>query len=411
MKKTLTVNLGGTVYHIDEDAYRLLDNYLLNLTHFFRKQEGADEIVDDIEMRISELFTEKLAGLKQVITLTDVEEVIARMGKPEDFDDSDAAEAGAANSGADSASASSGADAATDAASASSGENTFSGENTSSDDNCSGDAPSNDASSDENASSQQDGVQRRLYRDPDNRLMGGVAAGLAAYFGWDVTLMRVLMIVLCFVPYCPMILCYLLGWLIIPEAHTAAEKLSMRGEAVTLENIGRTVTDGFEKVTDGMNDCVNSAKSRTFMQKLGDGIVTVAAILFKVFLIALIILCCPLLFFFALALVGMFLLAILMIVTGGAVFYEFLPDLSMGAFSHLSPLMTLASFVAGMLSIGIPLAALVHVVLRRLFQWAPMGNVAKWFMLILWVASVVMLIFALTAIQWPVYGNYQMMAF
>ena len=384
MKKTLTVNLGGTVYHIDEDAYRLLDNYLLNLTHFFRKQEGADEIVDDIEMRISELFTEKLAGLKQVITLTDVEEVIARMGKPEDFDDSDAAEAGAANSGADSASASSGVDAATDAASASSGENT---------------------------SSQQDGVQRRLYRDPDNRLMGGVAAGLAAYFGWDVTLMRVLMIVLCFVPYCPMILCYLLGWLIIPEAHTAAEKLSMRGEAVTLENIGRTVTDGFEKVTDGMNDCVNSAKSRTFMQKLGDGIVTVAAILFKVFLIALIILCCPLLFFFALALVGMFLLAILMIVTGGAVFYEFLPDLSMGAFSHLSPLMTLASFVAGMLSIGIPLAALVHVVLRRLFQWAPMGNVAKWFMLILWVASVVMLIFALTAIQWPVHGNYQMMAF
>lgn len=405
MKKTLTVNLGGTVYHIDEDAYRLLDNYLLNLTHFFRKQEGADEIVDDIEMRISELFTEKLTDLKQVITLTDVEEVIARMGKPEDFDDSDAAEAGGANSGADSASASSGADAAADAASASSSENI------SSDDNRSGDASSNDASSDENASSQQDGIQRRLYRDPDNRLMGGVAAGLAAYFGWDVTLMRVLMIVLCFVPYCPMILCYLLGWLIIPEAHTAAEKLSMRGEAVTLENIGRTVTDGFEKVADGMNDCVNSAKSRTFMQKLGDGIVTVAAILFKVFLIALIILCCPLLFFFALALVGMFLLAILMIVTGGAVFYEFLPDLSMGAFSHLSPLMTLASFVAGMLSIGIPLAALVHVVLRRLFQWAPMGNVAKWFMLILWVASVVMLIFALTAIQWPVHGNYQMMAF
>ena len=405
MKKTLTVNLGGTVYHIDEDAYRLLDNYLLNLTHFFRKQEGADEIVDDIEMRISELFTEKLTDLKQVITLTDVEEVIARIGKPEDFDDSDAAEAGGANSGADSASASSGADAAADADAASSSENT------SSDDNCSGDASSNDASSDENASSQQDGVQRRLYRDPDNRLMGGVAAGLAAYFGWDVTLMRVLMIVLCFVPYCPMILCYLLGWLIIPEAHTAAEKLSMRGEAVTLENIGRTVTDGFEKVTDGMNDCVNSAKSRTFMQKLGDGIVTVAAILFKVFLIALIILCCPLLFFFALALVGVFLLAILMIVTGGAVFYEFLPDLSMGAFSHLSPLMTLASFVAGMLSIGIPLAALVHVVLRRLFQWAPMGNVAKWFMLILWVASVVMLIFALTAIQWPVHGNYQMMAF
>lgn len=48
MKKTLTVNLGGTVFHIDEDAYRLLDNYLCNLKLHFRKQEGAEEIVDDI---------------------------------------------------------------------------------------------------------------------------------------------------------------------------------------------------------------------------------------------------------------------------------------------------------------------------------------------------------------------------
>ena len=85
MKKTLTVNLGGTVFHIDEDAYRLLDNYLCNLKLHFRKQEGAEEIVDDIEARISELFLEKLNAGSQVITLTDVEEVIARVGKPEDL--------------------------------------------------------------------------------------------------------------------------------------------------------------------------------------------------------------------------------------------------------------------------------------------------------------------------------------
>ena len=85
MKKTLTVNLGGTVFHIDEDAYRLLDNYLCNLKLHFRKQEGAEEIVDDIENRISELFLEKLNAGSQVITLADVEEVIARVGKPEDF--------------------------------------------------------------------------------------------------------------------------------------------------------------------------------------------------------------------------------------------------------------------------------------------------------------------------------------
>lgn len=82
MKKTLTVNLGGTVFHIDEDAYRLLDNYLCNLKLHFRKQEGAEEIVNDIENRISELFAEKLAAGSQVITIADVEEVIARMGNP-----------------------------------------------------------------------------------------------------------------------------------------------------------------------------------------------------------------------------------------------------------------------------------------------------------------------------------------
>lgn len=60
MKKTLTVNLGGTVFHIDDDAYRLLDNYLNNLKLHFRKEAGADEIVDDIEHRISELFSEKI---------------------------------------------------------------------------------------------------------------------------------------------------------------------------------------------------------------------------------------------------------------------------------------------------------------------------------------------------------------
>ena len=68
MKKTLTVNLGGTVFNIDDDAYRLLDNYLSNLKIHFRKEAGADEIVDDIERRISELFAEKLSAGSQVIT-------------------------------------------------------------------------------------------------------------------------------------------------------------------------------------------------------------------------------------------------------------------------------------------------------------------------------------------------------
>lgn len=89
MKKTLTVNLGGTVYHIDEDAYNLLDNYLNNLRYHFRKEEGADEIVRDMETRIAELFDEYIRTGQQVITIEQVEAVIARMGKPEELNTDD----------------------------------------------------------------------------------------------------------------------------------------------------------------------------------------------------------------------------------------------------------------------------------------------------------------------------------
>ena len=87
MKKTFNINLGGIVFHIDEDAYELLDKYLSNLRIHFSKEEGAEEIVHDMELRISELFSERLDDKKQVITLTDVEEIIAQMGKPEEFAD------------------------------------------------------------------------------------------------------------------------------------------------------------------------------------------------------------------------------------------------------------------------------------------------------------------------------------
>ena len=76
MKKTLTVNLGGTVFHIDEDAYQLLDKYLSNLRIHFRKEEGSDEIMDDFEMRISELLNERIRLGYEVITIEQVEDCL-----------------------------------------------------------------------------------------------------------------------------------------------------------------------------------------------------------------------------------------------------------------------------------------------------------------------------------------------
>ena len=358
MKKTLTVNLGGTVYHIDDDAYRLLDNYLANLKHYFRKQEGAEEIVNDIEIRIAELFAEKVSAGKQVITLADVEEIIARVGKPEDFGVSD---------------------------------------------------DESEPRKKEQAASAGQGytrTARRLFRDPDNKLLGGVASGLAAYFDWDITLVRILMIVLLFVPYCPMIILYIIGWIIIPEARTAAEKLSMRGEAVTIENIGKTVTDGFERVADGVNNFVNSDKPRTFLQKVGDVFVTIAAIILKIFLIALIIICCPILFVLAVLIVALVFVVIAALIGGGAILYEMLPAIDWTPIATVSPIMTLLGTISGIALIAIPLGAFLYTIFRQLFHWSPMGTGLKWSLFILWVLGLVIVIINLSALGWqlPLYG-------
>ena len=185
MKKTYNINLGGIVFHIDEDAYELLDKYLSNLRIHFSKEEGAEEIVHDMELRISELFSERLYEKKQVITLKDVEEIIAQMGKPEEF--------------------------------------------------------SEDTTQDTNEYIKEEKTPKRLFRDPDNKVIGGVCSGISAYFGWDVTILRILLIILAFPIFWNgafiikgIVLFYIIAWIIIPEANTPSTSR-------TAELIGGTI--------------------------------------------------------------------------------------------------------------------------------------------------------------------------
>lgn len=331
MKKTLTVNLGGTVYHIDEDAYILLDNYLNNLRYHFRKEEGADEIVRDMEARIAELFDEALRGGLQVITIKEVEEVIARMGKPEELNDGEEENASA------------------------SGEKAYGSEST--------------------------GTSRRLFRNPDDRVLGGVVSGLAAYFGWDVTWTRIVFILAGFLIH-GLILAYLLAWIIIPLARTATEKLQMRGEPINVENIGRTVTDGFEK----MNDYVHSEKPRSALQKLGNGVVAVFGFLLKLCLVLLLICCAPFL------LVGLVVLsALLMAATGVIVnlptfIYNILPWVDWSGV-HAIPGVIVGLTVCGLLVVGIPIAGLIQAVMQSFGSWKPMGTSAKVVLVLLWMVA------------------------
>lgn len=349
MKKTLTVNLGGTVFHIDEDAYRLLDNYLSNLKIHFRKEAGADEIIDDIERRISELFAEKLTAGSQVITITDVEEVIARMGKPEDMEAENDSEPSVGNA-------------------------------------------------------TRTTIHRRLYRNPDDKLLGGVISGMAAYLGWDVTLLRLLLLVVLICGVGTLIPVYIVCWLVIPEARTAAEKLSMRGEAVTVENIGKTVTDGFEKVANGVNDYMKSDKPRTFLQKLGDALVMVAGWFFKICLVIFAIICSPLLFVFGVVFVALLFAAVMVAIGGGAALISMFPTFDV--ILPTSPLSAIVMYIAGILLVGIPLVSLVWAIFSQIFKWQPMASGLKWTLVILWIVSAAVfgICFTMQGATFPILG-------
>jgi phage shock protein PspC (stress-responsive transcriptional regulator) len=331
MKKTLTVNLGGTVFHIDEDAYRLLDNYLSNLKLHFRKQEGADEIVNDIENRISELFSEKVNAGIQVISIDYVEEVIKRMGYPEDL----------------------------------------TGE------------------SEEHKNSKT--TRQRLYRDSDNKMLGGVISGLAAYLNWDITLLRLIFIVILLISFGTSTLISIICWLIIPEAKTAAEKLNMHGEEITVENIGKTVTDGFERVTHGVNNYIHSDKPRTLIQKLADVLVTIFGLCLKACLIVLAIICSPILFVLIIVLIALIIAATAVTIGGGAWLYHILPSMDWSLFPA-SPIPAIVACVAGVILVGVPLISILYAVFKQIFNWQPMNTGLKWTLFSLWIVGFVILI-------------------
>jgi phage shock protein PspC (stress-responsive transcriptional regulator) len=188
MKKTITINLGGMVFHIDEDAFRLLEQYLKSVEEHYAGDTAAREILEDIESRMAELFSERAGSAKKVITRADAQEVINIMGYPEDFMEED---------------------------------------------------PGSAQTREER---KERSHYRRIYRDPDNRILGGVCSGLGAYFNIDPLLFRLIFIGITLLGGAGVLL-YLILWIVVPEAKTTAQKLEMRGKPVNVSNIGKKVKE------------------------------------------------------------------------------------------------------------------------------------------------------------------------
>lgn len=193
MKKTVSINLGGIVFNIDDDACDRLSQYLSDLEKRFPEEERA-EIIRDIEERMAELLNFKLQN-RNVVEISDVEEVIEVIGRPEQFDDENAGD--------------------TDKASAATSSTT------------------QEATTEKKKSFHA----RKLYRNSNDRMVSGVASGVAAYFDIDPAIVRILFVVLTLASFGWGILIYLILYIAMPEAKTKAQFLEMQGIEPTLENI------------------------------------------------------------------------------------------------------------------------------------------------------------------------------
>ncbi len=350
MKKTLTINLSGMIYHIDEDAYLLLDKYLHDVKIHLGKETDAREIINDIEGRISELFSERINQGSHVITIEDVEEVIKRLGQPKDFGDS---------------------------------ENDGYTQNQS-----------------QNSSSQSTDGNKKFYRNPDDKILGGVASGLAAYFNCDPTLIR-LAFIICSIFWGSSIFIYILLWLIAPEAKTTAEKLEMKGEKINLENIGKTVTEGFEHMANDINSFVKSEKTRNGLQKAGDFFVSLVGICIKLFVAFFAVIAGIVVVCLSIALIAM--ISLLFVGDGMQIFSFFHGFPS--EFYSLDPNYVLISIISVILIIGIPLFSLVYVCFEHVANLSPMTKTVKWALFVLWLAGIFMAINAGVQANFPALIN------
>jgi phage shock protein C len=313
MKKIININLASRLIPIEDSAYEILRQYLDSLKRYFAREEGADEIVSDIESRIAELFQDKLKKGAHCITDEDVQEMKSAMGTPEQFD----------------------------------------------------------GGSDEDTKQQsaaQDSLfdkvrpRKRLYRDPDSKVLGGVCGGLGAYLNIDPVIFRIIFALLAVGGFGTGILIYFILWMATPEANTATEKLEMRGERIDVNNIRATVQDEIHAMKNHLKnvgeDMRNFSQGRgrqvgndieRFVRNLTGGLVNVTVSLTKGFFY----------FFAAITLLILFAIGIGIAIASPVLFP--LKDLLL--VGHLE---SLFFWLALFLLMGIPIVGLMIFLIRKL---------------------------------------------
>ena len=337
MNKTVNINLAGTSFHIDEDAFGKLSRYLEAVKRSLVGADGSDEIMQDIEARIAELFSEKLENSAQVITLKELDEVIAVMGQPEDYQV---------------------------------------------DDEIFDDAP-------HTSRSRSKAPHKQLFRDIDNKYIGGVSSGLGHYLGIDAIWIRLLWILLVLAGMGSPILIYILLWILVPAAESTSDKLKMTGEPINISNIEKKFKEGFDTVTDKVKNAdydKYGEKVKRGASGFFDSLGNVILGLFKVFgkfigvimiLVSLLTLIGLVIGFFTFGSIGFW---------GNGEITEYITLVD----TTNVPMWLLA--LLGLFAVGIPFFALFIVGLKLLINnLKSMGTSVKIVLVVVWVVSVICL--------------------
>jgi len=335
MNKTVNINLGGMFFHIDEDAYQKLTRYFDAIKRSLTNSSGKDEIIKDIEMRIAELVSEKHSDGKQVISIKELDEIIAVMGQPEDYRiDPDGEEERAQA-----------ADFNTNATSG----------------------------------------RKKLYRDKDGGMIGGVLSGLGYYFGIDKVWLRILL-VLALSFYGIGFFTYIILWIVMPEAKTTTEKLEMMGEPITISNIEKKVREEFESVSENFKNGKVGSQIKSNVARggssFGDFILTILKIFAKILGVFLIM--------GSMAVLVMLFIGVFTLGTAAVIEFPWQEFVLAGNFSSY-PIWSfgLLMFIA----IGIPFFFLLILGFKLLSpNMKSIGNIAKYTLLALWLIAIGILI-------------------
>ena len=323
MKKVIKVSIGNLAFTVEEDGFLLIKGYLDELQDHYSSNESGKEIVEGIEERMAELFVEK-SGVNSVVSAAVINEVISILGRPSAIDDQES-----------------------DVRSASPGVS-------------------------------YSKPVKRLFRNPDNRILGGVCSGLAAYTSLDVTLMRILFIILFFGfsffglfhigSGSLMIITYIVLWIVIPEAKTVEQRCAMYGEPMNFSNIQYKMEQEIKKAGKGIHRAVNER---------GTGIGRVIAIIFSVVLILF-------------SLSGMALLSFLLLgveIFKGTLPVDILNFVNMGVVNPLYFKIALMGFLL------LPLVGMLYGGIQLLFDFRSPRFRPGLIILLLWIVSLVSLIF------------------